>query len=276
MTKEIDAALGLGRRGQQRPGRRGPDPPGRPLQDRHPLRHEAAQGLGRGRAGQPGLARLLPALQGPARAVLRAGADLQRRDEGRWSRRAPPSSSIEDLGAWLPLFTENDDDYKWIADVIPQCVDGVDAKIAWHFCYGNAWGNRLAGLFPAGYEAVLPHFYDLPIDQFVLDFANRDMVDIDALKSLPADKEVAIGVIDVRTSMIETPEEIADADPQGDRGGAAGAGLPDHRLRHEAARAHRGADEAEGAGRGCADRAGRARVVGARCTLPLNDTCRKE
>ena len=57
-------------------------------------------------------------------------------------------------------------------------------------------GNRLAGLFPAGDETVLPHFYDLPIDQFVLDFANRDMVDIDALRDLPADKEVAIGVID--------------------------------------------------------------------------------
>ena len=56
---------------------------------------------------------------------------------------------------------------------------------------------------------MLPHFYDLPIDQFVLDFANRDMVDIDALRSLPSDKEVAVGVVDVRTSMVETPEEIA-------------------------------------------------------------------
>ena len=92
---------------------------------------------------------------------------------------------FEDLGAWLPLFTKNDDDYKWIGDVVDQCIDGVDAKIAWHFCYGNAWGNRLAGLFPAGYEAVLPYFYDLPIDQFVLDFANRDMVDIACLRDLP-------------------------------------------------------------------------------------------
>jgi 5-methyltetrahydropteroyltriglutamate--homocysteine methyltransferase len=116
----------------------------------------------------------------------------------------------EDLGAWLPLFTKNPDDFKWIADVIRRCIQGVDAKIAWHFCYGNAWGNRLAGLFPAGYEAVLPAFYDLPIDQFVLDFANRDMVDIAVLKSLPGDKEVAAGVIDVRTSMVETPEQVAD------------------------------------------------------------------
>ena len=44
---------------------------------------------------------------------------------------------FEDLGSWLPLFTQNEDDYTWIADVLQQCFHGVDAKIAWHFCYGN-------------------------------------------------------------------------------------------------------------------------------------------
>jgi 5-methyltetrahydropteroyltriglutamate--homocysteine methyltransferase len=116
---------------------------------------------------------------------------------------------IEDLGAWLPLFTGDDKDYEWIADVIAQCVDGVNAKIAWHFCFGNAWGNQLSGLFPAGYEAVLPHFYDVPIDQFVVDFANREMADVACLKSLPKDKEVGVGVIDVRTSTVETPDQVA-------------------------------------------------------------------
>ena len=35
-----------------------------------------------------------------------------------------------------------------------QCFDGVDAKIAWHFCYGNAWGNRLSGIFPVLLSSV--------------------------------------------------------------------------------------------------------------------------
>jgi 5-methyltetrahydropteroyltriglutamate--homocysteine methyltransferase len=117
---------------------------------------------------------------------------------------------IEDLGAWLPLFTQDESDYEWIADVMAQCVDGVDAKIAWHFCFGNAWGNALSGLFPKGYETVLPYFRDVPVEQFVLDYANREMVDVDVLKSLPEDKEVGIGVIDVRTTMIESPEQVAD------------------------------------------------------------------
>jgi 5-methyltetrahydropteroyltriglutamate--homocysteine methyltransferase len=117
---------------------------------------------------------------------------------------------IEDLGAWLPLFTDDAKDYEWIADVISQCVDGVDAKIAWHFCFGNAWGNALSGIFPKGYETVLPYYYGVPVEQFVLDYANREMAGIDALKSLPDDKEVAVGVLDIRTTMVETPEQIAD------------------------------------------------------------------
>jgi 5-methyltetrahydropteroyltriglutamate--homocysteine methyltransferase len=116
---------------------------------------------------------------------------------------------IEDLGAWLPLFTQNKEDYKWIADVIAQCIDGVDAKIGWHFCFGNAWGNALTSLIPEGYKTVLPHFTHLPIDQFVLDFANREMADIECLSALPKDKEVQVGVLDIRTSMIETPEQVA-------------------------------------------------------------------
>jgi 5-methyltetrahydropteroyltriglutamate--homocysteine methyltransferase len=116
---------------------------------------------------------------------------------------------LEDLGAWLPLFTGNGADFKWIASVIARTIEGVNAKIAWHFCFGNAWGNSLNALFPKGYGAVLPHYYDLPIEQFVLDFANREMDDVDCLKSLPKDKEVQIGVLDVRTTMIESPEQVA-------------------------------------------------------------------
>jgi 5-methyltetrahydropteroyltriglutamate--homocysteine methyltransferase len=138
---------------------------------------------------------LVPIFNAEMKALVAAGADFLQ---------------LEDLGAWLPIFTHDESDYKWIADVFSGCCEGVDAKIALHFCYGNAWGNRLAGLFPVGYGAVLPHFYDLPIDQFVLDFANRDMVDLDVLKSLPSDKEVAVGVIDLRTTMVETPQEVAE------------------------------------------------------------------
>jgi len=118
---------------------------------------------------------------------------------------------IEDLGAWLPLFTGNKDDYKWIKKCVAQMCDGVKAKIAWHFCYGNAWGNDiLSASFPEGYQTVLPYFFDTPgIDQFVLDYANRDMGGIEFMKNLPKDKELQVGVLDIRTMMLESPQTIA-------------------------------------------------------------------
>ncbi len=48
---------------------------------------------------------------------------------------------FEDLGAWPPVFTGDDSDFKWITDVFSQCFDGVDAKIALHFWHGNAWAT---------------------------------------------------------------------------------------------------------------------------------------
>ena len=95
--------------------------------------------------------------------------------------------------------------------MVEQCCDGVDAKIGWHFCFGNAWGNDiLSANFPEGYQTVLPYFWDTPgIDQFVLDYANRDMAGIEFLKNLPEDKDVQVGVLDIRTNVIETPEQIA-------------------------------------------------------------------
>ncbi len=118
---------------------------------------------------------------------------------------------LEDLGAWLPLFTGNDDDYEWIKDVIGKCTEGVDAYIGWHFCFGNAWGNDiLSASFPEGYQTVLPHFWDTPgIDEFVLDFANREMGGVEFLANLPADKNVQVGVLDIRSMMIESPDQVA-------------------------------------------------------------------
>ena len=117
---------------------------------------------------------------------------------------------FEDLGAWLPLFTGDKNDYTWIKDVVAQCCDGVKAKIGWHFCFGNAWGNDiLSANFPEGYQTVLPHFFDTPgIDQFVLDYANRGMAGIEFLANLPKDKDVQVGVLDIRTMMLEKPEQV--------------------------------------------------------------------
>jgi methionine synthase II (cobalamin-independent) len=113
---------------------------------------------------------------------------------------------VEDLSAWMLLEGEKN---RWVIDVMNAVVDGVDAKVAWHCCLGTAAGNTIHA-FEGRIGEVLDYMYEVNVEQYVLDFAVREMQDIGALKDLPEDKEVAVGVIDVRTLQIETEEQVAD------------------------------------------------------------------
>ena len=113
---------------------------------------------------------------------------------------------IEDLGAWmLALDPEND----WVIDVLNAWIEGVDAKIAWHCCLGAGYGNTFRAVEDA-LPRVLERWMDVNVEQYALDFALRDMVDVKALEVIPEDKEVQVGVIDIRTLYIESDDEIVD------------------------------------------------------------------
>ena len=116
---------------------------------------------------------------------------------------------LEDLGAWIPTLS-GDKDYAWVADVVNQTLEGCEAATSWHFCFGNAWGNKMQGMTAKGYAEVVPHYHDVKVQQYVLDFACREMEDASLLAKLPDDKTVAVGVIDVRTLEIEPPEHVAE------------------------------------------------------------------
>jgi 5-methyltetrahydropteroyltriglutamate--homocysteine methyltransferase len=119
---------------------------------------------------------------------------------------------LEDLGAWMPHLS-GDKDYAWVCEIVDRTMGGVDrAKVqtSWHFCKGNAWGNKLDGMTAGGYAEILPHYHDVCVDQYVLDFACREMEDAALLHGLPPEKTVAVGVIDVRTLEIEHPGQVAE------------------------------------------------------------------
>jgi len=116
---------------------------------------------------------------------------------------------LEDLGVWMPAVEGRPQDWPWVVDVLNRVVDGVDATVGLHFCLGTHYGNT-AEVFEGMLEQTLSQLYGSSIDQFVLDFALRDMQDVGAMAGLPDDKEVAVGVIDVRVLQVETPEVVAD------------------------------------------------------------------
>ncbi|MBX3192873.1 MAG: hypothetical protein KF819_38165 [Labilithrix sp.] len=116
---------------------------------------------------------------------------------------------LEDLGAWIPTLS-GEKDYEWVLRIVNRTLAGVKARKSWHFCLGNVWGNRMSGMTDAGYAKILPRYYDADVDEFVLDFACREMKDVALLRDVPKEKSVAVGVIDVRTLEIEPPEQVAE------------------------------------------------------------------
>ena len=117
---------------------------------------------------------------------------------------------LEDLGAWVPNVTGAARDFDWVRNTVNRLFSGVESvERCWHFCLGNAWGSRAEGLTKGGYGGVLPQYFDVDVDAFVLDFACREMVDVAVLRDLPVDKGVHAGVIDVRNLEVEQPEQVA-------------------------------------------------------------------
>jgi len=46
--------------------------------------------------------------------------------------------------------------------------------------------------------------------QLILEFANREMKEIDLLKEISAHREVGVGVVDIKSFYVESPEDVAE------------------------------------------------------------------
>src|SRR5207253_7795097 len=46
--------------------------------------------------------------------------------------------------------------------------------------------------------------------QFVFEYANREMAEIEMWKEISVDRDIACGVVDVKSFYMETPEDVAE------------------------------------------------------------------
>jgi 5-methyltetrahydropteroyltriglutamate--homocysteine methyltransferase len=101
----------------------------------------------------------------------------------------------------------------WGIEALHRAIDGVVCTSAVHICYGYGIPANIAWKAGLGaewrqYEKFFPALARSRIDQVSIECINSH-VPLSVL-GLLGDKDVLIGVIDVATDKIETPEEIAD------------------------------------------------------------------
>jgi 5-methyltetrahydropteroyltriglutamate--homocysteine methyltransferase len=88
-----------------------------------------------------------------------------------------------------------------------KTVEGVRAKIALHICFGNNQGRPA---MKRTYKPLFPGILDVKADQFALEYANREMAELELWGQYGGNRELAAGVIDVKSMYLETPEDVAE------------------------------------------------------------------
>jgi 5-methyltetrahydropteroyltriglutamate--homocysteine methyltransferase len=105
-----------------------------------------------------------------------------------------------------PVWVGYPKDMPWLVESFNKLVEGVEAKIALHVCYGN---YQLKKLFSGQYAELFPAILDTHCQQICLEFAVSDGIGLELFKQYQTDKEVGVGVIDVKDEKVETPEVVA-------------------------------------------------------------------
>jgi 5-methyltetrahydropteroyltriglutamate--homocysteine methyltransferase len=101
------------------------------------------------------------------------------------------------------------EDPKRFVDIFNRTVEGVVGKcrLATHLCFGN-YKARAVG--PRRYAPLFPAFLDMKVDEMHLEMASREFAEIEAITPVAKKMDVAVGVIDVKSYYVETPQDVAD------------------------------------------------------------------
>jgi 5-methyltetrahydropteroyltriglutamate--homocysteine methyltransferase len=81
-------------------------------------------------------------------------------------------------------------------------------RLGAHLCFGNFLGRPLA---KRTYRPILDAMLRFRVDELVLEFANRELAEIDLLAGIAsAGRDVAAGVVDVKNYYLETADDVAE------------------------------------------------------------------
>lgn len=128
---------------------------------------------------------MVPLINAELKALAAAGCDFIQLDEPSFAVRVPQD--------FVALFNAT--------------VEGVNAKIGLHLCFGNYVGRPVA---KRSYRPLFPHIFEVNAHQFALEFANRELAELGLWQEFPNDRELAAGLVDVKNYYVETPEDVAE------------------------------------------------------------------
>ena len=98
------------------------------------------------------------------------------------------------------------DEAGWAAEALNVLLDAVPTTPAVHLCFGNYGGQSVQR---GTWEALVGYMNALHTDHLVLEFAFRGYDELQYLRDLRPEIGIGVGVIDVKSTVIESAETVA-------------------------------------------------------------------
>ncbi len=96
-----------------------------------------------------------------------------------------------------------------LVDIFNRTVAPVlgRTRLSTHLCFGNYKGRAVGS---RQYKPMFPHFLKMAVDEIHLEMASREFSELDIIGQIAKVKDVAVGIIDVKSYYIETVSDVAD------------------------------------------------------------------
>ncbi|MBA2297438.1 MAG: methionine synthase, partial [Actinobacteria bacterium] len=100
------------------------------------------------------------------------------------------------------------EDPERLVDVFNRTVGPVVGRthLSTHLCFGN---YRARAVAPRRYAPMFPAFLELVADEIHLEMASRELAEAEVVGAIAERKDVAVGVIDVKSYYVEPPDLVA-------------------------------------------------------------------
>jgi 5-methyltetrahydropteroyltriglutamate--homocysteine methyltransferase len=108
----------------------------------------------------------------------------------------------------------NAPDGVWVAEALNRIFSVVPRKAALHMCFGNYGGQPVQ---QGNYAQLIDFINLLHVDHVLLELARRGPEELAALKDIKPSIGIGLGVIDVKSTVIEAPEDVARAIERADK-----------------------------------------------------------
>lgn len=96
-----------------------------------------------------------------------------------------------------PALATTPDDHEIVGDCLAEIVADIpaDRRVGLHVCYGD-------------YSRIYPEMLEYPVDEVDLEQANQDFDALDGFRDPPFTSDLALGVVDVHDTTVESVPEI--------------------------------------------------------------------